>query len=150
MVDAVLGVPRLVGLDTMVFVYAFERHAIFGPPCERILRAIEAGRIQAVMSSLVLGELLVKPFQDNRPSIARSYIETLARLEHLQQVPADGPVCVLAAELRAGTNLRLPDAIHVATASVRGAAALITGDARLPATRGLAILRPDEMAANLG
>ena len=134
---------RLVGLDTMVFVYAFERHAEFGPACEAILRSIEAGEVEAVMSSLVLGELLVRPFRENRPDVVHRYLDTLGRLPHLEQVPADGPICQRAAQLRGqAPALRLPDAVHIATAISRGATALISSDARLPANAGLTILRP--------
>ena len=134
---------RLIGIDTTVFVYAFDAHPEFGAACEAVLRSVEAGRVEAVMSTLVLSELLVRPFRLSRMDVAARYVDALARHPHLVQVPADGPICQLAAKLRGQVPaLRLPDAVHMATALAKGATALVSNDARLPATTGLAILRP--------
>jgi predicted nucleic acid-binding protein len=134
---------RIVGLDTMVLIYAFEGSGALGQACTTLLRSIEAGEVEAVMSSLVLAELLVRPLRQNRVDVVERYLDTLARLPHLVQVPADTAVCRLAAELRAdAAALRLPDAIHMATAMSQGATALISSDARLRSVAGLEILPP--------
>src|SRR5712691_5573919 len=78
---------RLVGLDSTVFVYAFENHPEFGPACRSLLNSIQIGSTLAIASTLVLGELLVRPFRDNRPDIARRYTELLAAYPNLEQIP---------------------------------------------------------------
>jgi predicted nucleic acid-binding protein len=49
-------------------------------------------------------------------------------LEDFELVPVSQDVAVTAARLRAGTGLRLPDALQAATALEIGAAALVTHD----------------------
>jgi len=138
-----LAEHRLVGLDTMVFVYALEDHPELGDPCRRLLAAIQEGRSRAVASALVLGELLVRPYRENRPDIARRYSDLLVGYRNLELVTADRAICETAAQLRGREpSLRLPDAVHVATAISKGATALVTGDRRMRDVAGLEILRP--------
>jgi predicted nucleic acid-binding protein len=126
-----------------VFVYAFENHPEFGPACRSLLSSIQIGSTLAIASTLVLGELLVRPFRDNRPDIARGYTELLAAYPNLEQVPADASICESAAQLRAQwPALRLPDAIHIATALSKRATAFVSSDKHLPAVAELTILRP--------
>ena len=134
---------RRVGLDTMVFIYAFEGPREFGRPCTALLASIRDGDRAGVMSTLVLGELLVRPLRENRRDVALRYVELLGRYPNLEQVPADGAICQLAAELRATTpSLRLPDAIHVATALSHGATALVSFDVRLRNLGSLEVVTP--------
>jgi predicted nucleic acid-binding protein len=50
-----------------------------------------------------------------------------------------------AAHIRAEFNLRIPDAIHAATALITGATALITNDAIFRRVPGLEVVLLDEM-----
>ena len=72
-------------------------------------------------------ESLVGPARRGRLAAAKQAIDALL----LDIVPITGQVAEEAAELRARhPSLRLPDALVVATGSVVGAAAVLTGDAR--------------------
>ena len=48
----------MIYLDTNVLVYAIENHPKYGKACKRILEDIEAGRLKALSSVLVLVELI--------------------------------------------------------------------------------------------
>jgi predicted nucleic acid-binding protein len=147
-VDAPRAVERhrLVGLDTVVFIYALERDPQLGALSEAVLRSVEAGMMHAVFSSLVFGELLVRPLRDGRLDSAQQYMEALARLPHLEEIPAGRPICHSAAGLRASSpGLRLPDAIHLATAREAGATGFVTNDKRLPAVAGLTIIQLSDL-----
>jgi uncharacterized protein len=64
---------------------------------------------------------------------------TESALALLQTLPMTQPVSLQAAELRAGFNLKTPDALHLACAQHHGFEALWTNDPRLnTASRGMA------------
>ena len=45
-------------LDTVIFIYAFERHPRFGPASQAVFGAIAVGEFQAYASVLAAGEVL--------------------------------------------------------------------------------------------
>jgi predicted nucleic acid-binding protein len=101
-----------------------------------LLAEIESGHKKACTSVVTLMELTVRPWQLGRPEIARQYESTLARFPNLALVEVTRDVARRAAQLRASHQLRPADALHAATALVRGATLLITNDC------GLARLTP--------
>jgi predicted nucleic acid-binding protein len=79
-------------------------------------------------SALALMECLVKPLQNNNQLLVAaydSYFQTLLR------IPSHPQVFRRAAEIRALTNLRTPDALHLAYASTGRCELIITGDQKL-------------------
>ena len=63
----------------------------------------------------------------------------------LQIIPVSRDILVAAARLRAETNMKLPDAIHAATAQFTGCDQFLTNDARVPSIPGLAIRQLSEL-----
>jgi predicted nucleic acid-binding protein len=61
-------------------------------------------------------------------------------------VPVSRDILVAAARLRAETNMKLPDAIHIATAQITGCSYLLTNDSHLRAIPGLTILSLAELS----
>lgn len=59
--------------------------------------------------------------------------------------PVSRDVLLAAARLRAEIGLKLPDAIHVATAQLTGCDQFLTNDARVPALPGLVIRRLSDL-----
>src|SRR5579862_3368505 len=118
---------RLVGLDTTIFIYAFEANADFGQASWDLLASVRDRQITGVASTIVLGELLVRPYRSDQPDVARFYEDALTEYPNLDLVPADSAICRTAAELRGRyPTLRLPDAIHLATAVAAGATAFVS------------------------
>lgn len=58
----------------------------------------------------------------------------------LEVVPVSRDVLIEAARLRAVANLRLPDAIHGATATLTGCETFLTNDRRLLAIPGIDVV----------
>jgi predicted nucleic acid-binding protein len=82
----------------------------------------------AVTSELTLAEVLVKPYQLDRAELIQAYESFLEPDGALQIEPVTASVLRDAARLRARSRLRVPDAIHAATAVTAGCSALLTND----------------------
>jgi predicted nucleic acid-binding protein len=127
----------LVVVDTAPWIYLLEDNARFAPLFEGLFVAAEKGQLQLALSSITLAELLVGPIKHGRDALAKRYEKALTAFEI---IPISAEIAVTAARLRAGTGLRLPDALQAATALERSAAALVTHDrdfSKLPGLRAL-------------
>jgi len=63
-----------------------------------------------------------------------------AFLGQIEMAPVDLACLDLAATIRAGARHRTPDAIHLATATIRGADVFLTADRRLKAYRAIRVV----------
>jgi predicted nucleic acid-binding protein len=120
-------------LDANVLIAAFEATGARSDHAWWILDAIEAGEFVAVTSELTLAEVLVRPLQEGDDELARRYQEIVAPSSSIEVPVVDRRVLVEAAILRTmSRSLRLPDAIHVATARLAGCRHIISDDRRIP------------------
>jgi predicted nucleic acid-binding protein len=135
-------------VDTSVFIYALERKSPFALAAEAVLHAVIEGHPTAAISKLVLAELLVVPYRAQRPDVASKYVHYLESYPNLTLVAPGVEICRTAARLRGEVSaLKLPDAIHLATAVASGATAFVTNDARLPAAKDLPVLLLSDLAS---
>lgn len=118
-------------LDTMVFLYHFEANPRFVRQTVGLLSAVEQGKVAAVASTLVATECLSLPLAQGRNELVGRYRDLLRHFPNLALWPVDLDVAELAAQLRADHALRIPDALHLATALACGATAFVTADRRL-------------------
>lgn len=119
---------RLIALDTSVWIYHFEGSAAHGRAADSVLEAISDGHVAAVVSELVLLELLVAPLKKGAQDVADEIELTLLHFPHLQLAPVTRGVLVRAAEIRARYGLRTPDSIMIATAIESEATLAVTND----------------------
>jgi predicted nucleic acid-binding protein len=122
-------------LDTNIFIFALEAYPEYVSALTSLFAAIDDGKIKAVTSELTLAEVLIKPMMDNNADLQKVYKETLRSSE------------VFSARLRAESEtLRLPDAIHLATARVHHCTFFLTNDKRrgtLPDFQIVILSEPD-------
>lgn len=118
----------IIAIDTVVLVYFLERHPDYYQQVRELFRRIEDGRLHAVMSSLVLTELLVPAYREGKEQSAERLAAVLQNYPNLKIVPLSCDIAVKAARLRASHGLRTPDAIHVATALQEQCSGLVTND----------------------
>lgn len=123
-----LGDHACIGLDTSIFIYHLEYHPRYLPLTQELLSGVEAGRWAAVTSTVTLMELTVRPWQLDRPDVARAYEEALVQFPNLTLTDVTRDVARQAAQLRAQYDLRPADALHIATALVHDATAFVTND----------------------
>jgi predicted nucleic acid-binding protein len=132
--------PR-VYLDANVFMAAFEHVGAHSDHAWWIIRAIENGEIAAGTSELTLAEVLVKPFEIGAAELANGYERLMVSATNFEVLPVRRDILVGAAALRARrTSVRLPDAVHIATAQALSCAFFISDDRRLPMPDGIRVL----------
>jgi predicted nucleic acid-binding protein len=132
--------PR-VYLDANVFVAAFEHVGAHSDHAWWIIRAIETGEIAAGTSELTLAEVLVKPFEVGAPELANGYEKMMVSGSNFEVLPVRRDILVGAATLRARrASIRLPDAVHIATAQALSCAFFVSDDRRLPMPDGIRML----------
>jgi predicted nucleic acid-binding protein len=134
-----------VGLDTMVFIYAFEEHPGYLPLLKNFFGVLEKGEIEAVTSTITITECLVHPYRKNDFSLAAQYMVLFRNFPHLSIIPLTDDIAERAAFLRARYNLKTPDAIQVATALVSGSRAFLTNDENITAIEGIEIRLLDRL-----
>ena len=123
-------------LDAGVVIAILDASDIHHPAAtQAVASAIDRGD-ELVLPASAYAEVLVAPYGRGADAVATvdAFVNALpARVE-----PATRTVAAMAAELRSrhGSQLRLPDALVVATALVLGAELVVTTDARWP---GLAV-----------
>ena len=122
-------------LDANVLISIVELSDRLGPQQVTMLSAFTAGNIVAVSSDLALAECLVKPMTDGDTSGIDAFVG-LFDSGSLDLIALDREVLVETARLRATLRMKLPDAMHVAAASVGNCTGFVTADngVRLPQT----------------
>jgi predicted nucleic acid-binding protein len=144
--------PLSLAVDSDVLIRAVE-----GDTSEPDVRAANAlvfkrpPHVSFVVTELILAEVLVLPLRNADVELARFYRRLLTDLHAFRLVPISRGIVMEAARLRSLTHLKLPDAIHLATATRTGAKSLVTMDARIRSPGVVPTLRPDspELAALL-
>lgn len=126
-------------LDANFFIYALEATEPWVKQAREILTALDHGELTAVTSELSLAECLVKPLELKQTDIAEAYLTLLKDRRSLAVPPVTREILVEAARLRARSRIKLPDAIHAATALQKGCSSFLTNDDRLR-VEGLKVL----------
>jgi predicted nucleic acid-binding protein len=117
-------------LDVNVFVYALEGFPEVSHALAALFKAIDSAAIQTVTSELALAEALIKPIQNKNIQHQAFYEMAIRSRRGLQVVPVLRTILLEAARLRGTTGLKLPDAIHLATALSSGCEVFLTNDHR--------------------
>lgn len=130
--DLMLENPHIY-LDANIFIYMLEGYEEFAHVLTRIFGLIDKGALHAITSELTLAETLVKPITDKNQSLEKIYKELIQTSSVLTVAPITRHILAEAATLRANTNntVRLPDAIHMATAHANNCSLFLTNDKKL-------------------
>lgn len=116
----------VVALDSNVFIAALSTNELHTKVAQQLIRDIAMGLHSAVASSIALGEVLIVSDTSHDLNLETFF----SRITNLATIPADDTICLKAADLRRqyGTKLKLPDALHLATAFIANADMFITND----------------------
>ena len=136
---------KIIGLDTMVFIYHFEENQIYSPLTFSIFESLEKGHFNAITSILTLLEILVKPKRENNLILTERYKILLETFPNLQVKTLDENIADVASSLRANYNINTPDAIQMATSLEAQADIFITNDTSLKKVTEIKVLLLSEM-----
>ena len=136
---------KIIGLDTMIFIYHFEENQIYSPLTFSIFESLEKGNFNAITSILTLLEILVKPKRENNSILTERYKILLETFPNLRVKTLDENIADVASSLRANYNINTPDAIQVATSLEAQADIFITNDTSLKKITEIKVLLLSEM-----
>lgn len=136
---------KIIGLDTMVFIYHFGENQIYSPLTFSIFESLEKGNFNAITSILTLLEILVKPKRENNSILTEKYKILLETFPNLRVKTLDENIVDVASSLRANYNINTPDAIQIATSLEAKADIFITNNTTLKKISEIKILLLSEM-----
>ena len=130
-----------VALDTAVFIYFIEENQTFLPVITPLFRQADRGTRQLVTSALTLLEMLVVPYRAGHRQLAERYEALLTRSRGVRLVDVTRDQLRAAAQLRAATGVKTPDALQLVAALATGCTTIVTNDRRLPEVPGLRVIQ---------
>jgi predicted nucleic acid-binding protein len=135
-----LSLPEssLVYVDTVVVIYSIEKFPDYFSLLEPLWQKLQAGKVRVITSEITLLEALVMPIRRSDTGMIRQY-ERLLLSSEISLIPVTQAILRGAANLRAQTNLKTPDAIHAATALNMGCTLFLTNDSGLRKTPELPV-----------
>lgn len=126
-------------LDACGFIYSVERIEPYRRLMAPMWQQAATGQLTIVTSELSVMETLVKPLRDGDEVLQR-YFQELFNSTEVQLVPATRALWEDAAEIRAGLNLRTPDALHAATSIQERCTLFVTNDGTFRRVAGLPVV----------
>ena len=143
------GLEALAGksiyLDANIIIYLLEGFEPHKHALSRLLKTIEDGQVSCVTSELSMAEVLVRPFKEGKSNEIKTYIDALNDPRLVALTPVTLKTFVDAAFTRAETGLKLPDAIHVASALQTKCDAFLTNDKKIKTPNSLPIITLDDL-----
>jgi predicted nucleic acid-binding protein len=128
-------------IDTSLFIYFMEDDPRFSPLVEPLFQQADAGERELVTSALTLLEVLEVPYRANDQSLAHRYEQLLTRSRGILVIDLSRDQLRDAAQLRAATGVKTPDALQLAAGMGSGCSAFVTNDRRIPRIPSLRILQ---------
>ena len=127
--------------DTAPSIYYTEAHPQFGPLSKEAVEAFQSGGITAYSSVITLSEVLAKPYEMVKESLARTFADFLLRGRNFHLIEISREIAQRAGRLRGKyPALKVLDSIQVASALSIRAEAFLTNDGKLKQVREIKVL----------
>jgi predicted nucleic acid-binding protein len=130
-----------IAVDTALFIYFIEEHPRFLPVIVPLFRQADQGKRDLTTSALTLLEVLVVPYRAGNRQLAERYEALLTRSRGIRLVELTREQLRAAAQLRAATGVKTPDALQLVAALGTGCTTLLTNDRGLPPVPGLRVIQ---------
>lgn len=144
-IDDLLAKHLRIGLDTSPFIYLFERHPIYHPLVQPLFTQLKAPQHDAVTSVITLIETCVQPYRAENYELVDRYRHALTNAEQVRLVDITIKIAETAIRLRAQHNIRVPDALQIATAIEADATLFITNDKQFKRVSGIEVVLLDDL-----
>ena len=128
-------------IDTAVFIYFIEEEPRFLRHILPLFAEADQGKRELVTSALTLLEVLVVPYRAGNRQLAERYEALLTRSKGIRMIELTRDQIRAAAQLRAATGAKTPDALHLVSALGAGCKTFVTNDRRLPTVPGLRVIQ---------
>jgi predicted nucleic acid-binding protein len=131
-------------LDAMVFIYAVEGNEATGPSARDLLTCLREHPGAARTSELTLAEVLAptKKRGGVPPALKSMYLQLLTS-SWVELMPVSRQILCRTVEIRP-LGMKLPDAIHIATAVENDCKYIVTSDSGMAAPANVTRLQPNE------
>lgn len=127
----------MIYLDSNVFIYAALGGAKEGNWCRDLVRRVAEGKDEAMTSALTVDEVVYQVRVSRGVDASIQAGEAVLQMAHLTIASADAEILWESLDLGRRFELYPRDAIHAATALLRGAPELISEDADFDKVEGL-------------
>ena len=144
-IDDLLAKHLRIGLDTSPFIYLFERHPTYHPLVQPLFTQLKAPQHDAVTSVITLIETCVQPYRAENYELVERYRHALTNAEQVRLVDITIKIAETAIRLRAQHNIRVPDALQIATAIEADATLFITNDKQFKRVSGIEVVLLDDL-----
>jgi predicted nucleic acid-binding protein len=129
------------GIDTAIFIYFIEEHPQFLPLVRPLFESADRGERELVTSGVTLLEVLVVPYRAGDVQLAERYELLLTRSRGIRMVDISREQLRAAAQLRAATGVRTPDALQLVGAVGAGCKTFVTNDREWPSIPSLRVIQ---------
>lgn len=126
----------VIGFDTNIFIYHFEKHPEFHKSADKALENLAKPKHLGITSVLTLIELLAFPQESSN---IKNLQEALLTNPNLKIIDLNQEISLEAAKIRRTYGFRTSDAIQLATALLSKANKFVTNDRRLKQFKELKI-----------
>ena len=117
------------------------------PDLFNCMKRLKARGLELLSSELSLAEVLPKPVKQARADLIDIYEDIIRADGLVTAIPVGRPILRISVELRTRFGGKLPDAIHLATATVSGCRVIVSSDKRLRLPDGLRRLAAEDVSA---
>ena len=111
---------KRVYFDSNIIIYLVEGFAEYAAALDELRELLETDACEAITSELALCEVLVKPFQISTPETITVYQSFLEQSGVFSLVPTTRAIYLHSAFIAGSQAMKIPDAIHVASAQAAG------------------------------
>ena len=115
-------------LDSAPMIYHLEDIEPYSTLTTEVFAALACGKLEAVLSTISITELLTKPFREGKDNQIAVFEMFISSLPQTRLVVPTYTTAKQAARLRGQYGLRTPDAILFSTAQAEGCDAFLTND----------------------
>ncbi len=121
-------------IDSNIFIAYLSKEEGYYSFSENTFKQLDKGAISGVFSSIMYSEVISISKNPKSGEIIQRFVDHFGK--KLVEVPSDKNICLLAAEIRAKHNIKLPDAIHLASAIETKTDIFVTADKKLLGVAG--------------
>jgi predicted nucleic acid-binding protein len=118
----------------------WEKHPRYQTLSEEPFGYLKSPEVFGFTSIITLIEVCIYPQRQGRTDLVSTYENALLHSQQVQMLPVDVEIARQTVNLRAAYNLRIPDALHLATAIRAEATLFVTNDRRLQKVNEIEVL----------